>query len=118
VRNAGRAIVFGLSAVHALWATRSPFPFADQTKLANAVQGTDTVPNAAWCLAVSAGLALGAARAPRVTAAAFAARGIIGLTRPQLLPAGDEPPFATLNARLYSPGCLLIAAALAPTRRS
>jgi hypothetical protein len=67
---------------------------------------------------VSAGLALGAARAPRVTAAAFAARGVIGLARPQLLPAGGKPPFATLNARLYSPGCLLIAAALAATPRS
>jgi hypothetical protein len=113
VINPGRATVFGLSALHALWATGSPFPFGDQKALANAVQGTDTVPNVAWCLAVSAGLALGAARAPRLTAAAFAARGVVGLARPQLLPAGDNPPFATLNARLYSPGCLLIAAALA-----
>ena len=111
--DAGRASVFGLSAIHALWATGSPFPFGDQTKLSNAVQGTDTVPSAAWCLAVSGALALGAARAPRVTAAAFAARGVIGLARPRLLPAGDKPPFATLNAWLYSPGCLLIAAALA-----
>jgi hypothetical protein len=118
VIDAGRATVFGLSAIHALWATGSPFPFADQKQLANAVQGTETVPNTAWCLAVSAGLALGAARAPRLTAAAFAARGVVGLARPQLLPAGDKPPFATLNARLYSPGCLLIAAALARATRA
>ena len=29
-----------------------------------------------------------------------------------LVTAGDEPPFQTLNARLYSPGCLILAAAL------
>ena len=112
MRNAGRATVFALSAVHALWATGSPFPFKDQARLSAAVQGTDTVPGPAWCLAVSAGLAAGATFAPRVTAAAFAARGVIGLSRPQLLPAGDKPPFASLNAWVYSPGCLLIAAAL------
>jgi hypothetical protein len=107
-----RAAVFGLSAIHALWATGSSWPFDTQTELANAVQGTDTVPNPAWCLAVSAGLAAGATFAPRATAVAFAARGLIGLTRPALLPAGDRPPFKALNARLYSPGCLILAAAL------
>jgi hypothetical protein len=35
---------------------------------------------------------------------------VIGLAKPGLLPAGERPPFATLNARLYSPGRLLIAA--------
>jgi hypothetical protein len=107
-----RVAVYGLSAIHALWATGSSWPFDDRTKLANAVQGTDTVPGPAWCLAVSAGLAAGARFAPRATALAFAARGVIGLARPTLLPAGDKPPFKTLNARLYSPGCLILAAAL------
>jgi hypothetical protein len=107
-----KTVVYGLSAVHALWATGSSWPFKDNVKLANAVQGTDTVPGPAWCLAVSAGLAAGARFAPRATAVAFAARGVIGLTRPTLLPAGDTPPFKTLNARLYSPGCLILAAAL------
>jgi hypothetical protein len=118
VRNAARATVYALSAVHALWATGSSWPFDDQVKLVNAVQGTETVPGPRWCLAVSAGLAAGATFAPSVTAAAFAARGVIGLARPQLLPAGEHPPFATLNAWLYSPGCLLIAAAMAVTPRS
>jgi hypothetical protein len=107
-----KTVVYGLSAAHALWATGSSWPLKDRTKLANAVQGTDTVPGPAWCLAVSAGLAAGVRFAPRATAVAFAARGVIGLARPTLLPAGDKPPFPTLNARLYSPGCLILAAAL------
>jgi hypothetical protein len=109
---AARAAVYGLSAAHALWATGSSWPFDNTVELANAVQGTDTVPGPAWCLAVSAGLAAGARFAPKATGVAFAARGVVGLTRPTLLPAGDKPPFKTLNARLYSPGCLILAAAL------
>jgi hypothetical protein len=118
VSTAARATVFGLSAIHALWATGSPWPFDEQAKLANAVQGADTVPGPGWCLAVSAALAAGATFAPRATAAAFAARGVIGLARPEFLPAGDRPPFKTLNTWLYSPGCLVLAAALATTPRS
>jgi hypothetical protein len=46
-------------------------------------------------------------------AAIGAVRGVVGLARPGLLPAGDAPPFARLNAAVYSPLCLVLGAAAA-----
>jgi hypothetical protein len=113
VRRAASTVAAGLGAAHALWATGSPWPFKDRQQLANAVVGGRAFPGPAWCLAVSGTLLGGAIFAPRLLAVAFAGRGVVGLVRPDLLPAGDQQPFGRLNTRLYSPGCLLLAAALA-----
>ena len=40
-------------------------------------------------------------------------RGVVGLARSRMLPAGDAPPFARLNATLHSPLCLALGAAAA-----
>jgi hypothetical protein len=113
MRRVAIAVAAGLGAAHAVWATGSPWPFRDRERLANAVIGGREFPGPAWCLAVSGTLLGGAFLAPRLLAVAFAGRGVVGFVRPDLLPAGDQQPFGRLNTRLYSPGCLLLAAALA-----
>jgi Protein of unknown function (DUF3995) len=117
VRRAAVGMIAALGALHAAWAAGSSWPCADRRALAAAVGGFEAFPGTAMTAAVSAALfaAAGMAAADRGTpavAAVFAARGIAGLARPDLLPAGEAPPFARLNARYYSPLCLALAAAL------
>jgi hypothetical protein len=120
----------GIGAAHVAWAAGSSWPFGDRERLARAVDGVgaDRFPSAAMSLGV-AGLLLTAAgliaahergRGGRVSrlgtagaAATLLGRGVVGLARPGLLPAGDAPPFARLNATLYSPLCLVLGAAAA-----
>jgi hypothetical protein len=45
-------------------------------------------------------------------ASVLAARGVLGLVRPELLPAGGHAPFARLNRLYYSPLCLALAVAI------
>jgi hypothetical protein len=40
-------------------------------------------------------------------------RGVVGLVRPELLPAGDAPPFARLNRTVCSPLCVALGALVA-----
>jgi uncharacterized protein DUF3995 len=116
LRRTAIGVVAGLGAVHAVWATGSTWPYEDRDRLAAAVNGKHGFPGPGWCVAV-AGVLFGAAALAAQgrtgpASAMFAARGIVGLARPDLLPAGDVPPFRRLNALLYSPGCLLLAVAL------
>ena len=114
-----------IGAVHVAWAAGSSWPFADRERLARAVDGVaaDRFPGAGASVAVAgllftaAGLVAASRRgrggrlARAGTAAAGATllgRGIVGVVRPGLLPAGDEPPFARLNATVYSPLCLAL----------
>jgi hypothetical protein len=119
-----------IGALHVAWAAGASWPCADRERLARAVDGVgaDRFPGAAMSLAVggllfTAGGLLAAhergrgGRVARLGTAAVGAtllgRGIVGLVRPGLLPAGDAPPFARLNATVYSPLCLALGAAAA-----
>jgi hypothetical protein len=119
-----------IGAAHVAWAAGSSWPFADRGRLARAIDGVeaDRFPSAATSLAVG-GLLFTAAgllaaheggrggRVARLGSAGVAAtllgRGIVGFVRPGLLPAGDAPPFARLNATVYSPLCLALGVAAA-----
>ena len=110
------AALVGLGALHAAWAAGASFPARDRAALAAAVVGSDTFPSGASSAAVAGALFAAAGLVlrghPRPVGAVFAARGAVGLLRPQLLPAGRRPPFPKLNARVYSPFCLALGAAL------
>lgn len=122
--------LFGLSALHLLWATRSPWPRQSQAELARAVAGfpgIDTMPPPAACIVVAFGLAIMAADAlalgrlistilPVLTTligvgstAIFLGRGVAGYV-PAWRRLTPEEPFATLDPRYYSPLCLLLGA--------
>ena len=120
----------GIGAVHVAWAAGSAWPFADRERLARAIDGVgaDRFPSAAMSLGVAGLLFTAAAliaahergrggQVARLGAAGAAVtllgRGVVGLARPGLLPAGDAPPFARLNATVYSPLCLALGAAAA-----
>lgn len=130
------AVMTSLGAVHFAWARGSAWPFADRARLAAAVDGVGEpqFPGRAMTYGVSGALfaagalVAAAARGPEsprslarppatAVAAVFAARGLVGLVHPRLLPAGELPPFARLNTLIYSPLCLAIAAAIAHSLR-
>ena len=115
---------------HFLWAVGSPWPIRDPQLLANTVigrPGVQRVPRLAAlvvALLVLAAAAIGTALgdtesggllltlAGIVLALVFAARGIIGYT-PGWRARFPLEPFATLDRRIYSPLCLIVAACFA-----
>ncbi len=128
----------GLGTLHAAWAAGASWPFADRASLAAAVDGVreEQFPSAPITFGVSA-LLCGAAvtvlaheqrwageplsgvvrLGVRVIGTGLAARGLLGLLRPSLLPAGELPPFRRLNMLIYSPLCLLLGTAIGRSSR-
>lgn len=129
-RNLGVGGLLAVATVHATWATGSSWPLADRRRLARTVYGSDEMPSATACLAVSTLLTVGAGlvagfprrvhRLGRVGAvgvvAVLSARGVVGAVG--LMPgimSGLMPEqrvseeFARWDRRLYSPFCLLLA---------
>jgi hypothetical protein len=86
-----------IGALHGAWAAGAAWPFADRTRLAHAIDGVEAedFPGTVGSAGVSAVLL---------------ARGAVGFARPDVLPAGHLPPFARLNATVYSPLCLMLGA--------
>ena len=129
-RNLGVGGLMAVAAVHANWARGSSWPLSDRRRLARAVYGSEQMPSATACLAVSTLLTVGAGfvagyprRAPRLgrvgaagVVAVLALRGVVGAVgfMPGLM-SGLMPEqrvcevFARWDRRLYSPLCLLLA---------
>ena len=128
VRVAGVAGLAGVSVLHAVWATGSPWPARSAHDLAEAVVGqADAVPGAFPTDLVAAGtagaglLAAGAfgggslqRGGVRLVAALFGLRAALGgevaLTVLKLPPAG--PRFRTLDRRYYRPAAAALGAVL------
>ena len=126
------ASLLAIGALHALWATGSPWPLADRASLADVVAGqpADRAPSPAACLAVTGALVTAAALVggrprsrPRVrragaagVVATLATRGAFGLAgRTDLLsPGATSERFRARDRRLYSPLCLGLAGLAAP----
>ncbi len=121
-RNLGVGGLLAVAAVHANWARGSSWPLPDRDQLARTVVGSEEMPPATACLAVTAlltvaaGLVAGAPRgAPRLgrlgtagAVAVLAARGLVGAT-------GIMPPAARFSSlRLLGPPPVL---ALVPRAR-
>ena len=121
-RNLGVGGLLALAAVHANWARGSSWPLPDRRRLAWTVVGSEQMPSAAACLAVTALLTVGAGlvaglprRAPRLgrmgaagVVAVLAARGVVGAVG--LMPGQRvSEAFARWDRCLYSPLCLLLA---------
>ena len=120
----------GLAALHALWATGNPWPARDPAQLSARVIGGHSahdLPRAAMCLTVAAALLTASAlvlTAPgtpsgslvhtgaQLVASVLLLRGTAGYALPTLVPSMQGTPFVQLNARLYSPLCLLLGAAV------
>ncbi len=121
-RNLGIGGLLALAAVHANGARGSSWPLPDRRRLAWTVVGSEEIPSATTCLAVTGLLTVGAGlvaglprRAPRLgrmgaagVVAALAARGVLGAVG--LMPGQRvSETFARWDRRLYSPLCLLLA---------
>ena len=121
-RNLGVGGLLALAAVHANWARGSSWPLPDRRRLAWTVVGSEEMPSATACLAVTGLLTVGAGlvaglprRAPRLgrmgaagVVAVLAARGVVGAIG--LMPGQRiSEAFARWDRRLYSPLCLLLA---------
>src|SRR5277367_3473830 len=128
---AAATTLVGLGVLHGAWGLGAAWPCADRAALAAAVQGVsgERFPGPAACFAVATALVTAAALVSAQThgpaslrsvarpgaaavGAVLGARGAVGLLRPGLLPAGEQPPFARLNALVYSPLCLALAGAV------
>lgn len=136
--RAAAAGMLGIGALHAVWATGSPWPLPDKEQLTDAVSGRDAAeaPSPAACLAVTGLLSTAAAlvtgRPKRIPAlsrigsagvvAVLASRGALGLAgRTDVVsPGSSSARFRRLDRRIYSPLCLALAAlalpAAAPSR--
>ncbi|MEM6618897.1 MAG: DUF3995 domain-containing protein [Pseudomonadota bacterium] len=119
-----------LSLLHGAWAARLWWPIGNELALARAVAGFPGVaamPPPLACAGVALALALVASAAtvvalgadawpPRAVvwagAAVFLGRGIVGYTAPWHR-ATPEMPFRRLDARYYSPLCIVLGAGLA-----
>ena len=121
-RNLGVGGLLAVAAVHANWARGSSWPFPDRRRLAWTVVGSEEMPSATACLAVTWLLTVGAGlvaglprRAPRLGrmgaaggVAVLAARGVVGAVG--LMPGQRvSEAFARWDRRLYSPLCLMLA---------
>ena len=121
-RNLGVGGLLAVAAVHANWARGSSWPLPDRRRLAWTVVGSEEMPSATACLAVTGLLTAGAGlvaglprRAPRPgrlgaagVVAALATRGVFGAAG--LMPGQRvSEAFARWDRRLYSPLCLLLA---------
>jgi hypothetical protein len=128
------AVLLALAALHLVWAAGSPWPARSAAELHALVVGGPPrsempPPWASVGVAIVLSLfAVGAlavrdlvpAPAPDlvrvltwVAAGILAARGVGGFFEPLLRPAATSQPFARWNRRLYSPLCVVLAAALA-----
>lgn len=121
-RNLGVGGLLAVAAVHANWAAGSSWPLPDRRRLAWTLVGSEEMPPAAACLAVTALLTMGAGlvagfpkRAPRLgrlgaagVVAVLAARGVVGAVG-LLPPQRVSEAYARWDRRLYSPLCLLLA---------
>ena len=117
-----------LAALHAAWATGSPWPARDRRRLAQLVAGTEQMPGRAQCTAVACALVtssalvagLGGERsiarlARGVVCGAFLVRGGAGLTgsTQHLVSWTPGPEFVRRDRRWYGPLCLGIGVAVA-----
>lgn len=122
--------LFGVAALHVVWATGHPWPLATRKEFAETIlsRGED-LPPAAASLLVAGGLGAAAAAAARPTssprrALALATAGALLLRSSSLVLAPvlpkAHPKFARADRRLYAPLCLAlgagILAALRPRR--
>lgn len=122
--------LLGLAGLHVYWGVGGLWPARTRAELGPMVVGTSatgSMPNLSACLVVAgllitaAGLVLAAGlgvegRVVRVGAAGVAAvlglRGVGGFCDGRLRPGTRGQPFYRLNRRVYSPLCLLLAAAI------
>jgi hypothetical protein len=118
------------AALHGAWGLGSSWPLPDRVSLADAVMGTRDVPRPAACFVVAGMLTVATSAVSgyprsspvlsRVGAAStvmvLAARGVLGLLGHTHLvsPGSDSERFGSLDRRLYSPACLLLAALSVP----
>jgi hypothetical protein len=126
-------VLFALAALHLVWAAGSPWPARTAAELHALVVGgrPRSVMPPAWAsigvaivlslFAVGALAVRGLVPAPApalvrtltwIAAGILAARGVGGFFEARLRPDALTEPFARWNRRLYSPLCLLLAAAL------
>jgi uncharacterized protein DUF3995 len=130
------ASLLALAALHAVWATGSPWPARDRAVLAELMAGRagGSVPSPAACLTVATLLAASSVLVsgrPRrssllrragagVVAGVLGVRGACGLAgRTDLVsPGSTAPRFRRLDRRYYSPLCLALAAAAASSARA
>lgn len=119
-----------LAALHALWATGNPWPARNAAQLSAQViggHGARDLPPPTACLVVAAALLTASAlvlTAPatpgsslirtgaQTVAGVLLLRGSAGYALPTLVPSMQGTPFVRLNARLYSPLCLLLGTAV------
>lgn len=127
------AVLCGLALLHALWAARIWWPFADETALARAVAGfpgMTAMPNALSCLVVALFLSCAALfvldlggvlksgfrefeiLGGLVLAGIFLARGVVGYL-PFWSRLTPEQPFRSLDLAYYSPLCLALGVSIA-----
>lgn len=119
-----------IAALHAAWATGTPWPARSAAQLSASVIGGQSardLPPPSACLTVTAtllvatALVLAAPSTPtgslirigaQIVAGALCLRGAAGYALPTLMPSMRGTPFVPLNAWLYSPLCLLLGAAI------
>ncbi|MCD0162773.1 DUF3995 domain-containing protein [Deinococcus sp. 6YEL10] len=118
-----------LAALHALWATGNPWPAHNTAQLSAQViggRGARDLPPPTACLIVAAALLTASVlvltapatpgdsliRTGAQTVAGVLLRGSAGYALPTLVPSMQGTPFVRLNARLYSPLCLLLGTAV------
>lgn len=121
-------VLAGIAGLHALWGAGGAWPAGDRRQLADAVAGSEEVPSAAACFAVTgvllaaATLVAGAggqrplARLARAgIAAGLLVRGTAGVTGATalLVPWSPSPSFQALDRRWYGPLCLALGSSIA-----
>lgn len=124
------ALLLVVAAIHVYWAVGGTWPADDSESLARAVMGPTSAKMAPWwaSLAVAAALGLGAAlvlgRAGAIDlgpdllvrlgvwglSGVFLLRAVVGFVLSGFLPARKPDVFSRLDAAIYSPLCLTIAA--------
>jgi hypothetical protein len=119
-------VLAAVAGLHLLWARGSSFPFSNRDDLAQSVVGSNNVPSAAACVAVSGALLSAAvlvAGTPPLppmlrrlgvvgVTTTLATRGALGLAgRTDLVSPGSlSARFRRLDRRVFSPLCLALAA--------
>jgi Protein of unknown function (DUF3995) len=118
-------VLAGIGGLHVAWGFGSPFPFRDRATLADTVVGSDVVPGRRESLAVAALLGLAAGLVADVlpvptmlrrtgvvgvasVLATRAAFGFAGHTE-RLVPGSNSPRFVTVDRRVFSPLCAVLA---------
>ena len=114
--------------MHAVWGVGSAWPAADRRQLADAVAGTEEMPSAGACFAVTGALLAAAALVAgagnhnrllrlgrRGVSAVLLLRGVIGVTGSTgvLVSWAPSAHFQALDRRYYGPLCLALGSAVA-----